>query len=236
MPSTPAPPAMRRPDAGTVLVSAWLVPAPDLQRRAADAVLDAWEGQPRPDAMLSLSTFLSVDGSHVLNYAQWTDDDAHREWVRHRRPATISRIDESIPGIQRPGLVRYTRYRSYVSQGTPDRHPGLLVTPAFATTGPAPQRALADAVIASLEEEQVPGLLGAHFHLSKDGSRVVNFAEWEDAAAWQEFAANGTAARLHAAVSSVPGVTEAPAVPALPGRTGVGHYRPHRSLVNVPAP
>ncbi|WP_030375326.1 antibiotic biosynthesis monooxygenase [Streptomyces rimosus] len=236
MTSPSAYPDVRRPDAGTVLVSPWIVPSPDLQRRAADSVLDAWEGQPRPDAMLSLSTFLSDDGSHVLNYAQWTDDDAHREWVRHRRPATVSRIDESIPGIRRPGVTRYTRYRSYAPEGTAGRPPGLLVTPTFATTGPAVQHALADLVIDALERERVPGLLGAHLHLSKDGGRVLNFAEWADTAAWREFAGGGAAARLRAAISAVEGVTADTAAPTAPGRAGVTHYRLHRSLVNVPAP
>ncbi|WP_234440652.1 antibiotic biosynthesis monooxygenase [Streptomyces rimosus] len=166
--------------------------------------LDAWEGQPRPDALLSLSTFLSDDGSHVLNYAQWTDDDAHRARVRHRRPATISRIDESIPGIRRPGVTRYTRHRSYVSDGTAGRQPGLLVTPTFATTGPAAQHTLADLVIDALERARVPGLLGAHLHLSKDGSRVLNLAEWADTASWREFAGGDVAARLHRSLVNAP--------------------------------
>ncbi|MFD7662202.1 antibiotic biosynthesis monooxygenase [Streptomyces sp. NPDC059788] len=234
--STPAHPDIRRPDAGTVLVSPWIVPAPDLQRRAADAVLDTWERQQRPAAMLSLSAFLSGDGSHVLNYAQWTDDDAHREWVRHRRPAAIDRIDELIPGIRRPGVTRYARYGSYVFQGTPGRRPGLLVTPTFTTTGPAAQRALADTVLAALEREEVPGLLGAHLHLSKGGGSVLNYAEWEDDGAWRDFAASGAADRLRAAIGAVEGVTASTAAPELPGRAGVTHYRLHGSLVNVPAP
>ncbi|WP_189295492.1 hypothetical protein [Streptomyces albospinus] len=62
-------PDFRRPDAATVLVSAWLVPDAGSQRPAADAVLAGWERWRRPDAMLALSAFLSTDGGHVLNYA-----------------------------------------------------------------------------------------------------------------------------------------------------------------------
>ncbi|MFH8348142.1 antibiotic biosynthesis monooxygenase [Streptomyces sp. NPDC018045] len=239
MTSTPAYPDARRPDAGTVLVSPWIVPTPGLQRRAADAVIHAWEQQARPAAMLSLSTFLSDDGSHVLNYAQWTDDDAHREWVRHQRPAAISRIDESIPGIRRPGVTRYARYRSYAPEGTPGRRPALLVTPTFATAGPAAQRALADTVLDALERAAAPGLLGAHLHLSKDGGRVLNYAEWEGFDAWRAFVAGGAADRLRAAAEGVAGVTALAALaaaPAFPVQSSVPHYRLHRSLVNVPAP
>ncbi|WP_438485874.1 antibiotic biosynthesis monooxygenase family protein [Streptomyces sp. S186] len=257
MPPTADFPDVRRPDAATVLVSPWLVPAARFQQPAADAVLDAWEHQPRPDAMLALATFLSTDGSHVLNYAQWTDDEAHREWVRTRRPAAIRPIDEAIPGIRRPGLIRYRRYRSYVSEERATRAPGFLLTPAFATTGPDAQRALADAVLRMLAEQPIPGMLGAHFHFSHDGGRVLNYGEWADVSAWRAFTDSDAPARLRAAIEALSGVAPAPAVPVdaaplnavsfndvsfndvgagTPGVPAVPGYVLHRSLVNVPPP
>ncbi|MGG2458668.1 antibiotic biosynthesis monooxygenase [Streptomyces sp. RGM 3693] len=246
--STPAPvpspgfPDVRRPDAGTVLISPWVVPAARFQRAAADAVLAAWEEQQRPAAMLALTTFLSTDGSHVLNYAQWKDDAAHREWVRTRRPAAIGPIDRAIPGIRRPALIRYRRHRSHVAEERATRTPAFLVTPTFATTGPEAQRTLADTALRIVAEEPVPGLLGAHFHLSQDGGRVLNYGEWVDASAWRTFAAGATAARLRATIEALPGVTPTPAVPlddtgaGTPGVRDVPAYVLHRSLVNVPPP
>ncbi|MFE0379987.1 antibiotic biosynthesis monooxygenase [Streptomyces inhibens] len=239
-------PDIRRDDAGTVLISPWIVPDASFQRPAADSVLAEWEHRQRPDAMLSLTAFLSTDGSHVLHYAQWTDDDAHREWGRTRRPAVVGRIDAAIPGIRRPGLVRYRRYRSYVPQRPVGRRPALLVTPAFATAGADAQRALADTVVDLLTREQVPGLLGAHFHLSQDGERVLNVAEWTDTSAWREFVDRGASARLRAAVDALKGVTPAPAVPAEPATAtdpggpeapqlpAVPRYQLYKSLINIP--
>ncbi|MFE6157500.1 antibiotic biosynthesis monooxygenase [Streptomyces sp. NPDC056486] len=223
-------PAVRRADAGTILVSSWIVPAPDVQERAADLVIEEWERQERPDAMLSLTTFLSEDGSHVLNYAQWTDDDAHREWVRERRPAAIGTIDKTLPGIERPGVVRYALYRSYAPQENASRRPGALVTPTFDTQGPHGQRALSDAVIGILERIRPAGLLGAHFHASKDGRRVLNYVEWQDMAAWRRFADDGGTNELRTKIGTLEGVTPAYS------RLDVPRYRPYRSLENVPAP
>ncbi|MFF0623565.1 antibiotic biosynthesis monooxygenase [Streptomyces sp. NPDC004296] len=244
--ATPAPapgfPDVRRPDAGTVLISPWVVPAARFQRTAADAVLAAWEEQERPAAMLALTTFLSTDGGHVLNYAQWTHDAAHRAWARTHRPAAIAPVDEAIPGIRRPGLIRYRRYRSHVAGERAIRTPAFLVTPTFATTGPQAQRALADTVLRRLAEEPVPGLLGAHFHLSQDGGRVLNYGEWADASAWRAFAAGAASAGIRAAIGALPGVAPAPAMPAddtgagTPGVPDVPAYVLHRSLVNVPPP
>lgn len=233
---TTAFPDVRRADAGTALISSWIVPEPADQIPAADAVLDVWNTEERPDAMLSLTTFLGADGRHVLNYAQWTDDEAHREWVRTRRPAAIGRVDAAIPGIRRPGLVRYRAYRSHVPERTSGQLPTLMVTPTFTTTGPAAQRALADAVIDALARERVPGLLGAHFHLSQDGGQVLNYAEWEGMAAWQAFAENGTSERLQRVVAALEGVSPAPAAGPTPASAGVAHYRLHKSLVNVAPP
>ena len=245
-PTNPAPavefPDVRRPDAGTVLVSPWLVPDARFQRPAADAVLAAWEGQPRPAAMLALTTFLSTDGGHVLNYAQWTDDAAHREWVCTRRPAAIAPIDEALPGIRRPGVIRYRHHRSHVAGERATRTPEFVVTPTFATTGVEAQRALADTVLRKLAEEPVPGLLGAHFHLSQDGRRVLNFGEWRDRSAWLAFIGSAAPAQLRAAIEALPGVAPTPAVPAgeaaagTPGVLAVPAYVLHRSLVNVPSP
>ncbi|MCL7492671.1 antibiotic biosynthesis monooxygenase [Streptomyces sp. MCA2] len=257
MPRTTDFPDARRGDAATVLVSPWLVPAAALQRAAADSVLAEWERQKRPDAMLALTTFLSTDGSHVLNYAQWTDDGAHREWARTVRPAAVGRIDAAVTGIRRPGLTRYRRHRSHVPEG-PGPRPALLVTPAFATTGPDAQRALADTVVGTLDREPVPGLLGVHVHLSQDGARVLLYQEWAGASAWRESTGHGASARLRATIEALEGVSPTPAVsaapasadpptgehpdapetrdvPDAPGLPDVPQYRLHASLLNIPA-
>ncbi|GAA3180617.1 MULTISPECIES: antibiotic biosynthesis monooxygenase [Streptomyces] len=231
MPRTSAFSDVRRADAATALISSWIVPDPAVQVAAADAVLDAWEAQERPDAMLSLTAFLSLDGTEVLHHAQWTDDEAHREWARAHRPAALAPVDAAIPGIRRPGLVRYRLGGSHVPDGVPASAPELLVTPVFTTTGPEAQHALTDTVLDALAEAQVPGLLGAYLFRSQDGSRVLNHAEWTDLAAWQAFADSPAPARIAARIAALDGVT-----PDSGGPDGVRRYRLHGGLVNVAPP
>ncbi|WP_167828971.1 hypothetical protein [Streptomyces sp. MZ04] len=40
-----------------------------------------------------------------------------------------------MPGIERPGVVRYALHRSYAPLESAGRRPGVLVTPTFETEG-----------------------------------------------------------------------------------------------------
>ncbi|WP_170301520.1 antibiotic biosynthesis monooxygenase [Saccharopolyspora hirsuta] len=173
-------PDITRTDVGTILVSPWLVGTPERQRAAVDATIEEWKVAPRPDAFLSLNCFVSLDGEAVLNYAQWTDDEAHREFVRTYRPTLVRGIDEAVPGIERPGLVRYRLRASTAATDRPEgeiiavfardtdgfEHAERLVTEARARLGTPP--------------DLLPGLRAAHFHISTDGSRVLIYEEWAD--------------------------------------------------------
>ncbi|MFD4998205.1 antibiotic biosynthesis monooxygenase [Streptomyces buecherae] len=228
-------PDVTRPDAGTILASRWVVSDPAHQRPAADSVVDSWEQLDRPDAMLTLTTFLSTDGEHVLNYAQWTNDEDHHTFVRTQRPALVRAIDEELPGIERPGLTRYRLHDSYHAPTTdgaagqdtgPAEEVGAVVTVGFETDGPDAQRRLADEVIAGLREHPVPGLLAAHFHLGTDGTEVLNYAEWTTLDAWRAFTQGSTSQALAKTVAALPGVRPLGPTP----------YLPYRGVVNVPAP
>ncbi|MET7359957.1 antibiotic biosynthesis monooxygenase [Streptomyces sp. NPDC005562] len=224
-------PDVRRADAGTILVSSWTLPAPGVQKQAADLVIEEWEQQERPAGMLSFTTFLSENGREVLNYAQWTDDDSYRRWTRAAKSAEDrGKVDRMVLGTERPGEVRYAIYRSYAPDEGADRDPGALVTPMFETEGPDSQRAFVDGVIGILERTRPPGLLAAHFHTSKDGRRVLNHAEWADLASWRRFNEGGGTVELAMMIDSLEGVTPAPTLPAVP------RYLPYKSLVNVAAP
>ncbi|MER5389935.1 hypothetical protein [Saccharopolyspora sp. NPDC002686] len=176
-------PEITRSDVGTVLVSPWIVGTPQRQRDAVDATISEWKVAPWPAAFLSLNCFVSLDGEAVLNYAQWTDDDAHREFVRTYRPTLVRGIDEAVPGIERPGLVRYRLRGSVVAEDRPRgevvavfvsgsdgfEHASRLVADAQARIGTPP--------------DLPPGLRAAHFHISADGTRVLIYEEWSDEAA-----------------------------------------------------
>jgi hypothetical protein len=61
----------------------------------------------------------------------------------------------------------------------------VIVEVEFEGPDPDRRRAWVDAVFEALQSEPNPrpGGLSAHFHLSTDGTRVLNYAEWESAQA-----------------------------------------------------
>ncbi|MYR63195.1 antibiotic biosynthesis monooxygenase, partial [Streptomyces sp. SID625] len=61
----------------------------------------------------------------------------------------------------------------------------VVVDVEFDGPDPERQRAWVDAVFEALEGDPAPhpGGIAAHFHLSTDGRRVLNYAEWESAEA-----------------------------------------------------
>lgn len=134
--------------------------------------------------------------------------------MRTHRQERVDQIDTAVPGIERLGLGRYRRYRSARRDGDP-RVPGCVVIVDIEFEGPDPerQRAWVDAVLAALEAEPEPhsGGISAHFHLSTDGTRVLNYAEWESARAHAEALAApgdgvGSATELWHRVQNWPGL------------------------------
>jgi hypothetical protein len=179
-------PDISRPDAGLVLISEWTVATPERQRAAADAAMAAWDEVAWPDGLLSHTALVSTDGETVLHYSQWTGEDAHREYLRTDPPERIRRIDQDVPGIERHGVVRHRRYRSLVL-GDGDQRPGCIVVVRFETDGHDTAQRFVDRLLdenpglASRSDVEPPdGMLSNHFHISTDGTRVVNYAEFAD--------------------------------------------------------
>ncbi len=195
------PPDLTRSDVGTILVSPWLVGTPERQRAAVDSTIAEWSDLRWPDAFLSLNCFLNAAGDTVLNYAQWTSDEAHREFMRTQRPALVREIDAAVADIERPGVVRYRLYRSKIAADPAPSGSVVVVTADF--DGPERARPWADTALRALEEDPV----SAHFHVSLDGTRVLVYAEGADDSAWQR-------------VQDIPG----------PDRFDSQRYRLYRSL------
>ena len=63
------------------------------------------------------------------------------------------------------------------------------------TVEPERARQLADLLTQATEEvmQHVDGFISANIHLSTDGTRVVNYAQWRDATAFQAMLQNTTA-------------------------------------------
>lgn len=178
-------PDIARPDSHLVVAAQLVAPSPDVQRAAADVLLDAWKLVPWPEGLLSHSVYLGTDGLSVMHYAQWDSVAAHEAFLRDDRPERQEYILHTVAGVERQPMTRYDLYRC-VRRDT-EAIPGCIVFVEVEFEGPdaGRQREWVDTVIAALEAE--PGLpsggLAAYFHVSHDGMRVVNYAEWVDEAA-----------------------------------------------------
>ncbi len=161
-------PAVARPDVGLVVLTPRYAGGPERQTEAADAALAAWSRGPLPPGLVSLSVFTSLDGEALLLYSQWADNEAYSAYGRGAEPGEWSLVD----------AVRYRLVRSMTDQAG-SGVPGCVITGTFDVDGPERQRHIVDALVdVASRVEPFPGALTAHFHLSVDGTRVLNYAEW----------------------------------------------------------
>ncbi|MBZ3902912.1 MULTISPECIES: antibiotic biosynthesis monooxygenase [Streptomyces] len=180
-------PVLDRPDVGASFFSTWEVGTPERQRRTVEAIADTWERRPWPTAGLSgYFVYTAEDGSGLLHHSQWADEQAYEAFVKTHRQERNDAVDTAVPGIERVGLERYRWYRGITGgEGRAVRVPGCVVIVDVEFDGPDParQRAWVDAVEEALaaEPDARAGGISAHFHLSTDGTRVLNYAEWETA-------------------------------------------------------
>ncbi|GGW94232.1 antibiotic biosynthesis monooxygenase [Streptomyces chryseus] len=223
-------PTMGRPDAGVVLVSTWRVGTPARQKAAVEAVAGAWRSRPWPDVgPLSYSVYTGEDGDTLLHYSQWRSMEDYREFSGTSRDGRNAEIDAAVPGIERVGLHAYELYRSTVlAPGGPEREPGCVVIVDVEFDGPDParQRDWVDTVFEALATDPGlhPGGIAGHFHVSTDGTRVLNYAQWESAEAHIE-ALGGTGG----VGAPTPQWREVHGYPGVTGG-GVARYTPALSL------
>jgi heme-degrading monooxygenase HmoA len=187
-------PNISRPDVGLVIVNEWALGTPDRQRAAVDAAMAAWDTAPWPEGLLTHNCFLATDGDRVLNYWQWSGEEAYREFLRTDCPERVRRIDDAVPGIERYEITLYRLYRSAFTFG-PQQVPGcvVLVSVEFEGADEQRQQKWVDTAI-TVDAESEPQLAGisGHFHLSTDGTRVLNYSEWTSEEAHREALARTT--------------------------------------------
>ncbi|MEI7030005.1 antibiotic biosynthesis monooxygenase [Streptomyces pratensis] len=175
-----------RTDARIAKASTWDVGTPERQQQAVDAIRRTWEHREWPHpGLLSYSVYTGEDGATLLHYSQWTGEQAYQDFVRENRDTRNAEIDAAVPGIERVQLHTYELYRSGLRTEGDTREPGTVVIVDVEFDGPDParQRAWVDAVFEALGDdgEKPAGGIAAHFHVSTDGARVLNYAEWESA-------------------------------------------------------
>ncbi|MEU9337514.1 antibiotic biosynthesis monooxygenase [Streptomyces sp. NPDC048290] len=209
-------PELPHPSVGAPTFSTWRLGTPERQRLAVDAFAAAWERRPWPARELrSHHVYLGHDGSTLLHHAQWASAAAYEGFAKTRRQETVDEIDTAVPGIERLPLHRYRHYRSQARAAGDGRVPGLVVTVRIDFEPGAADRRTdwIDTLLAATggDPEGHRGLIAAHFHPSEDGTHVLNYAEWEDDAAYDAVIARakerGAEDREWERVRTYPGVT-----------------------------
>ncbi|WP_335937272.1 putative quinol monooxygenase [Streptomyces sp. PTD5-9] len=77
------------------------------------SLVDALRAHPagRPPGMLSANFHASVDATRVLNYAEWTSDEAHLAFLDSTARDATMRASGGIPGVRPIGFQRYHLHR-----------------------------------------------------------------------------------------------------------------------------
>ena len=182
-------PDIDRPDVEVEVVHQHAVETSGEQREFADATLATWDAAPWPEGVLSRTCYRSIDGQRVLTYEQRNGD--HARTVDH-------------------GGIAYRLYRSGTRDAAPV--PGCIVIVEVQTDGDDTARRWIDTVFEALAAETTvhPGGISGHFHISLDGTRVMNYAEWTSEQAHVEaLSGTGSIGRGPAwqRVQTMPGVT-----------------------------
>ncbi|WP_335935986.1 antibiotic biosynthesis monooxygenase [Streptomyces sp. PTD5-9] len=177
-----------RNDVGLVKASTWDVGTPERQRRTVEAIRQAWDSRDWPHpGLLSYTVHTGEDGKTLFHYSQWSGEQAYQDFFRHGRDERNADVDAAVPGIRRLGLDTFEVYRSLMPADGDERAPGcvVIVDVRFEGADKARQRDWVDTVLEALATDPAlaPGGISAHFHVSVDGTRVLNYAEWESARA-----------------------------------------------------
>ncbi|MFB8244918.1 antibiotic biosynthesis monooxygenase [Streptomyces sp. NPDC055952] len=180
-------PDLTDPRVGAPFFSTWRVGTPERQRLTVEAVARTWERRPWPaSGLLGYHVYTGHDGSTLLHHSRWSSEQDYEAFVKTHRQERVDEIDTAVPGIERVELRRYRRYRSRERAAGQARVPGLIVTVRIDFAAAERREEWVDLVLKALEDdaEGHAGLVSAHFHLSTDGGHVLNYAEWESAAAY----------------------------------------------------
>ncbi|MEV0604408.1 hypothetical protein AB0I82_34640 [Streptomyces sp. NPDC050315] len=193
----PTLPDIRHAGTAAVFVSHWYVPDRTAALKDLDEVTAEWETTEWPADILSFSSYVSAAGDTVLTYAQCASAAAYRPFVR------------SLAGAACAEPVEYRLHTGFVPDGATGEAPGCVVAASFDTDGPLRQRHVIEKITGNLRREgpyASDGMLGAYFHTSVDGTRVLNYAEWTTDEAHEAFLRDGCSGRARASYEAIPGV------------------------------
>ncbi|MDJ1134967.1 antibiotic biosynthesis monooxygenase [Streptomyces iconiensis] len=83
-------------------------PDPEGARHLVDTLFESASGQSPADGLIGAYFYVSSDGTRVLNYAEWTDEQAHKAAIGNR-PRGNAQWEEAHtwPGLRRTNFLRF---------------------------------------------------------------------------------------------------------------------------------
>lgn len=199
------------PNAAKIMISEWKVDTAERQQASVNAIEAAWDKAYWPDTLLSYHVHCSTDGSTLMHYSQWITNDGFDNFAAIYRQQRIALIDAAVPDIKRYGLGSFSLYRSHYLDET--MLTGCIVAVQVEASSAVLQKQWIDAVITALQEDEIPGLRAAHFHICDDGKHIINYAEWASEAAHERAMRPGKGisqidSEAWKKVQTMPGITQ----------------------------
>lgn len=98
---------------GCVVVVRFDVDGVEQARGWVDRLVEAGEQQTAPLGMLSAHFHVALDGTGILNWAEWTDPGAHQVTLGDRpTDSDVVQVVDATPGVRFVGFHRFTRWRT----------------------------------------------------------------------------------------------------------------------------
>lgn len=177
------------PDVGLVVSSEWVLGTPERLNAAADAVMRSWRDDEWPAGIQSYTLLLGSDGSTMRHYSQWDGVQAFAQYTEQLRDARVAPVDVQFPEIVRRGMQHYRVYRTFEAP-EPMPKPETIVVALGTFPEPGDAHRFVDDMLDSPTPENEPtgssGLASAHFHVSLDGTEILNYAQWTNDAAYRD--------------------------------------------------
>jgi hypothetical protein len=105
---------------GCVVVVRFDVDGLEQARAWVDRLVEAGEQQMPPSGMLSAHFHIAVDGTGILNWAEWTDRAAHQATVAHRPTDNeVVQVVDATPGVRFVDFHGFTGWRTTSPAPTP---------------------------------------------------------------------------------------------------------------------
>ncbi len=158
---------------------------PAQQQELLDAIANFLQTVKQQPGFVSASLHKSTDGLKVANYAQWR---SHSDYDAFLNNAEVQAQGEAVRAFGSPDMHAYEIVASETKIGLPTITAGGYLAH-FAEFRMQPEN---QPRMVELAKEHVvpamsqPGLLSANFHRSLDGTRVINYGQWENAEAIEE--------------------------------------------------